>query len=221
MKLIPYLLLLCCFFQYHAKAQDTLFFKNAGTLVVSVKEISPTDIQYKKFEAPDGPMYIVGRGDVEKIVYKNGVTEKLDPPVATNTVKTQEYPIASSSLVYVGKIEYADTKRRSSSLINMALGHPDPKKKNALFNLAGDIKKLKIHQDGTRTGAITFGGFAVAGGIIYTAAYTLSGGTDDLEVFAIPPIIFGTAGIILGAASISFNINLKQKRHEFVRIYNE
>lgn len=206
-------------FYITAHSQDTLFFKNASALVVIVKEISPDEVQYKKFELPDGPIYIVRKNDIEKIVYKNGIVENLAPSAATNAATVQESPAASPSLVYVEKIEYADTKRRS--VLNLALGHPDLNKKNALLNIAPGIKRLKGHQDGTRGGAIIFGGFALAGGIIYTAAYTLSGGTDGIEVFAVPPIVFGAAGIILGSASIAINISLKHKRKEFVRIYNE
>jgi hypothetical protein len=208
------LMTLCSF------SQDTLFFKNASTLVVIVREVSPTEVQYKKFEMPDGPMYIVGRNDLEKIVYKNGIVESLKP-AAVNTVNEQQSPEPIPSPVYIEKIEYRDTKRKPSSLINMALGYPDLKKKNDLLNVATDIRRLKIHQDGTRGGAIIFGGFAIAGGVIYLAAYTLSGSSNGVEVFAIPPIVFGVAGVILGSASIAININLRHKRHEFVRIYNE
>ena len=55
-------------------AQDTIFYKKAGNIVVFVKEVSQTEVQYKKVEMPDGPMYIIDKNDIAKIVYKNGFT---------------------------------------------------------------------------------------------------------------------------------------------------
>jgi hypothetical protein len=218
MNKILFSILFICLSSY-LYSQDTIFFKNREPLVVRVLEISKTEVQYKKFELPDGPVYIVERNDVEKIVFRNGTVERMGAAAPSNPVAVQETPANNPAPAYVAPINYADTKRRS--VLNLALGHPDLNKKNALLNIAPGIKRLKGHQDGTRGGAIIFGGFAVAGGIIYTAAYGLMGSTDGIEVFAVPPIVFGAAGVILGSASIAINVNLKRKRKEFVRIYNE
>lgn len=216
-----------CLLNLISFSQDTLFFKNAGKLEVIVKEVSPTEIQYKKFEMPDGPMYIVNRGDIEKIVYKNGYTEILKPSAAPATAAadapSQELTVYNQPVsVNYDKISYADTKRRQSALIDLVLRHPDPKRRDPLMSAAASLRRMKVHQDGTRTGAIIFGGIAVAGTLLYTTIYTFSSGsTNGLEVFAVPPVLFGTAGVVLGAVSISINANLKRKRHEFVRAYNE
>jgi hypothetical protein len=223
MKLIQ-CLILCCLCSLYGKAQDTLFFKNAGTLVVTVKEVSPTEIQYKKFDMPDGPMYIVSRNDLEKIVYKNGYTESLKPAPAapTATIAEQSYtPAYDPLLINHEKIDYADTKRRYSSLVDLIYRHPDPKRRDQLAGAAANLRSLKIHQDGTRTGAIIFGGIAIAGAVVYTAVYSLSYHAEGTEIFAVPPVLFGTLGVILGSASVAINLNLKKKRHEFVRLYND
>lgn len=216
-----------CLLNLISFSQDTLFFKNAGKLEVIVKEVSPTEIQYKKFEMPDGPMYIVNRSDIEKIVYKNGYTEILKPstPPATASADTpsQELTVYNQPVsVNYDKINYADTKRRQSALVDLVLRHPDPKRRDPLMSAAANLRRMKVHQDGTRTGAIIFGGVAIAGTLLYTTIYTFSSGnTNGLEVFAVPPVLFGAAGVALGAVSISINANLKKKRHEFVRAYNE
>lgn len=218
-----------CMLNFFAFSQDTLYFKNAGKSEVIVKEVSPTEIQYKKFDMPDGPMYIVSRDDIEKIVYRNGHTEILTASVATNTVSPatpqQEfstYNPQSTVAVNTEKISYADTKRRQSALIDLVLSHPDPKRRDPLMSAAANLRKMKVQVDGTRTGAIIFGGLAIAGTFVYSLAYVASlGNASGIEVFAVPPVLFGTAGVALGATSIAISVNLRHKRHAFVRAYNE
>jgi hypothetical protein len=211
-------------------SQDTLFFINAGKMIVVVKEVSQTEIQYKKVELPDGPMYIISKNDIEKVVYKNGYSEIIKAPIETTTTfnsnnNTQVFAAYDPKAdINTEKLTYKDTKRRYSSVVTLVDRHPDPNRRSSLMQSARTLKSFKKHRDGTRTGAIIFGGIAIGGVAIYTLAYAASAGTiygDPGLLFEAPPVIFGTLALILGAASISFNINLNKKRNEFVRAYNE
>lgn len=222
----PNFAVLFFFFCLHSIAQDTIFFKNAGNIVVIVKEVAQTEVQYKKAELPDGPMYIISKDDIEKIVYKNGYTEIIKKAVETtnsfSNVSTQTFEVYNATEnINTEKITYSDTKRRYSSVTTLIDRHPDPNRRSSLMQSARTLKNLRRHQDGTRTGAIIFGGIAIGGIAIYTLASTISYNNDPDPVFAGPPIVFGTLAVILGAASISFNINLKKKRNDFVSAYNQ
>lgn len=176
---------------------------------------------------PDGPMYITSKNDIEKIIYKNGYTETMKPAVvATETPAGQNFTVyRSEEPRNLEKITYNDTKRRYGYFVTMIDRHPDLSRKETLTKSAISIRSLKRHQDGTRTGAIIFGGVALAGGILYGAlssigAFDYSGGLDN-SMFIASPVVFGTAAVILGGASIAININLKKKRQEFVNLYNQ
>lgn len=210
-------------------SQDTIFFKNAGTLVVIVKEVAQTEVQYKKAELPDGPMYIISKNDIEKIVYKNGYTEVIKKATIINTSNpsSQTFEVYKSSEnsnpenLNMEKITYSDTKRRYSSVVTLVDRHPDPNRRSSLLQSAKTLKNFKRHQDGTRTGAIIFGGVAIGGIAVYTLASAVSYGSDPDPIFAGPPVVFGTLALVLAATSISFNINLKKKRNDFVSAYNQ
>lgn len=199
--------------------QDTLFLKDKRKLIVQVKEVSQTEIQYKKTDLLDGPMYITSKNDIEKIIYKNGYTE---------VVKSETISVEKSFTVYknvadinMEKINYADTKKRHGFLVSLIDRHPDPSRKDQLMQSAIEMKGLKRHQDGTRTGAIIFGGIAIGGALLYSAMSAESYQNTVEPIFAGPPVVFGALALALGATSIAININLRKKRHEFVNLYNQ
>ena len=79
------------------KGQDQLFKKDNTKLEVKVFEVSPTQIKYKLFSNPDGPLYVINKNEVALIIYKNGQHEAFkDLPVEnTNTnVPDNSYEIA-------------------------------------------------------------------------------------------------------------------------------
>ncbi|MBI3520216.1 MAG: hypothetical protein HY062_12790 [Bacteroidetes bacterium] len=211
-----------------ALSQDTILFKDKQRIIAIVKEVSPTEVQYKKAEMPDGPMYIVSKRDIEKIIYKNGYTETFQSSVAASepAPSTQVFTVQSATTLdpYLSKITYSDTKKRYYHMTSLIDRHPDQSRRESLTTLASSIKSLKRHQNGTRTGAIAFGGVALAGAAVYgllssVGAFDYPSG--DGALFAASPLVFGTAAVILGSVSVAVTINLKKKRHEFVNLYNQ
>lgn len=211
---------LCLFFTIIGKAQDTIVFKDKQKIIVIVKEVSLTEIQYKKLELPDGPMYIVSKNDIEKIIYKNGYIEILKTTVEpTNT--GQPFVVYSNTDVNNEKITYNDTKARYYRILNLVERHPDVKRRENLMLNLKLMRNLKQHQNGTRTGAIIFGSISIAGIALYALSSGLSSGGYVDPVLALPPIVFGALGIGLGATSIAINFKLREKRKDFVLLYNE
>ena len=198
--------------------QDTLFLKDKQKLVVLVKEVSQTEIQYKKFAMQDGPMYITSKNDVEKIIYKNGYAEVF---------KTETAPSGNDFVVYgkensninTDKIVYTDTKRRRSSLISLIERHPEEKRKPDLLKMASSLRGLKGGQDATRTVGIIFGGITIATGMLTGLIYSFD--SNSGQAFAIVPLAFGTVALISTAVAVTLHVKLKKKRHEFVNLYNQ
>ncbi len=198
--------------------QDTLFLKDKQKLIVLVKEVSQTEIQYKKAELKDGPMYITSKNDVEKIIYKNGYTEVFKTEVAPSG---NDFAVYGNNNVSVNtdKIVYKDTKRRRSSLISLIERHPDEKRKPELLNLSKSMRGLKAGQDATRTVGIVFGGITLATGLLTGLIYSYDSYAG--ESFAVVPLAFGTVALISTAVAVTLHINLKKKRHAFVNLYNQ
>ena len=59
-----------------AKAQDIITFRDGKQVEANIIEITQTEIKYKKFRNPDGPLYTIGKHQVETITYSYGEIEE-------------------------------------------------------------------------------------------------------------------------------------------------
>jgi hypothetical protein len=57
------------------KAQDKIYRKNGQVLKVKILEISSSEIKYRIFNEPDGPIYVLEKDRIKKIQYENGRVE--------------------------------------------------------------------------------------------------------------------------------------------------
>ena len=72
------------------RAQDIIYLNNGSKFEATVKEISASEIKYKNFTNPDGPTYVITKGDVLFIEYKNGVIDIINTnPLSISPVKTE------------------------------------------------------------------------------------------------------------------------------------
>ncbi len=70
---------------------DMLYKKDKSIIEAVIVEVSDTEIEYRRFSAPDGAVYKIKKADVSKIVYTNGETEELIT-TATNPDKKTAAP---------------------------------------------------------------------------------------------------------------------------------
>lgn len=207
-------------------SQDTIFFKSKDKIVVFVKEVSQKEIQYKKFEMPDGPMYVVDRDVIDKIVYKNGHVDNMTAAKSPEVVQDpQPFTVLNDNkpAVHNEKITYEDAKRRYYYMSNLANSHPNESKRPMLLQTAKSIRNLKYGQDATRTVGIVFGAMTIATGAIYgiiTRINANNGGTSGGDFFIVP-VACGSLAVVMAGTSVAFHVNLKKKRHDFVKAYNE
>jgi hypothetical protein len=202
-----------------AHAQDTIVYKNATKMAVVLKEISPSEIRYQRVGMPDGPDYVINKVEVDRVIYKNGTSETFHtaPPLQAQTQSPVEP--SSATTTYNGKIDYRTAKKSYSTLSILAMGHPDLKRQPQLSELALDIKHHKNAQDGTRTGAIVCGGLAIGGTFLYALSYAITNNSEP--AFYVPPAVLGGLALAMGSVSIVYNVRLRDKRKEFVDLYNE
>jgi len=59
-------------------AQDIIVLKNGLEIKGKVLEITPTTIEYKKFDDPDGPTMLVPKSDVSMVKYHDGTRDLLE-----------------------------------------------------------------------------------------------------------------------------------------------
>ena len=197
-------------------SQDTIFYKIATKVVAIVKEVSQTEVQYKKVDMPDGPMYIVSKNDLTKIIYKNGYTEEIKSTVVETP--SQPFTVTYAVPISEGKptISYSDT-RRDSKLKVLINKHPDESVKTTLIGYHKSMRSLKAGQDATRTVAVVFGALTIPASVISVFAVTLGGGDSWIAL----PVTTGAVALVCTAAAVTLNINLKKKRRAFVNLYNQ
>lgn len=88
------------------KAQDQLFKKDNTKLEVKILEINPTEIKYKLFTYPDGPIITILKSEVAMIIYQNGVHE---------VINTKPEPATAPQTVIVYKDEIVRSRRKSTT----------------------------------------------------------------------------------------------------------
>jgi hypothetical protein len=64
------------FLNISLKAQDKIYRKNGEVLKVKVLEVSSSEIKYKLFGDTDGPIYVLEKDRIKKIVYESGKVEQ-------------------------------------------------------------------------------------------------------------------------------------------------
>jgi hypothetical protein len=60
---------------YSTQAQDVIHKKNGKTIEAKVEEIGTSEIKYRLFNQPDGPIYVEEKENLLKIVFQDGRTE--------------------------------------------------------------------------------------------------------------------------------------------------
>ncbi len=95
--------LLCLFmiiFSIVCHAQDLIVKTNGEEIKAKVKAVSEKDIEYKKENNPDGPLYKIIKSEVLMIVYSTGQKEMFTTSSAVNAN-------AATNSVTNNKVEYA------------------------------------------------------------------------------------------------------------------
>lgn len=63
---------------YYSYSQDTLITRDSIKEAVKLIEISQTQLKYKRFNNPDGPLFVIDKSQVYMIIYQNGKRELFE-----------------------------------------------------------------------------------------------------------------------------------------------
>jgi len=193
-------------------AQDVLFKKNGEELKVKVLEILQTEVKYKNFDNPDGPVYTISKSDVARIKYANGTDEVIQQGRNNKPLFDEE------CLTMSGK--YVSHKRISKKQLGSIL-LADP----------ATAVAYRMYKDNHTGSMVTFfvGISALIGGVI-TEAWAQLNTLDDANVYGTTnpanqtTAEIGEAAIALGVGLITVSIVLHGLQthhfHNAIRIHN-
>ena len=74
-------LVLLLFFSLFSFSQDEILLISGDRVKAIITEINKKEVKYKKFSNPEGPLFVINKRDINKVIYKNGEEEIfLDAP---------------------------------------------------------------------------------------------------------------------------------------------
>jgi len=82
---------------FSVAAQDLIIFRDGSIIEAKVTKISPTEIQYKRFDQLEGPTIVIYANNVLSIRYENGRVDNINPapipmPIPKQKQKQTENP---------------------------------------------------------------------------------------------------------------------------------
>lgn len=90
-------LILCLFAVKQQFAQDTIVKRDRRVVIAKIIEISETEVRYKRFDLPDGPLYIESKADIEYIAYPNGDKDKFAAAPQPAAIPAPSHPFLISA----------------------------------------------------------------------------------------------------------------------------
>lgn len=110
-KVFSMLMLLCL--TMTVVAQDIVVKKDGTTIKAKVTEVSRTEIKYKRFDNPNGPVYTISVAELLAINYENGNTESFDGATQStvSTATNGERNLTDSQLVGLYKNQNAKPQK--------------------------------------------------------------------------------------------------------------
>jgi hypothetical protein len=190
-------------------SQDTLIMKSGNLISSKIIEVSSDKIKYKRFDNPEGPVFIVNSTDVNIIKYKTGITDtiRINPVAAAATVRDLTPPIYKQGPYY--KQGYNKFREKE---MHALVSQPGDPLILSYVNKANTSKKLEP------IGFVAIPAFAF--GVVW-AGYAFLENFGSHNVSYAPTLAaFGASAAAL-AASITFKVRRQHYNGLAVRAYNE
>lgn len=80
-------------------AQDIIFKHDDKEIETKIEEMTDTEIKYREFAEPDGPVYVIPKSDVSKIKFENGEI-MIFPTSGNNSGTDMEKPVYTIGDIY-------------------------------------------------------------------------------------------------------------------------
>ena len=94
--------IVCCLIGASSAAQDIILKRNAEQIEAVVKEITDTDVKYRKFTHTEGVTYSIRRSEVFSITYENGTKDLFADEKPQAVAASYPYPpVSRLSLIHI------------------------------------------------------------------------------------------------------------------------
>lgn len=217
-------LILFVFFNVVAFAQDTLYKRNSTEIIVAkVIEISTVEIKYKRFDLPDGPVFVIDKNQIEKIKYMVGSVEYFNVNIPKPSIINDQYANTNPEVIEPygnrGIYLYKGNKTGVRSVFDIIEYRNISWKNREITTLIYESKKQKRNQylsgfSSIGVGLVTLVGVSLVSSRSYNYQNSVS---NSLGVLAL-----GTLGVV-ATQVISYNCKLSYLKfaNKAVDIYNK
>lgn len=113
-----YLFLFCLTFLF-GKTQDKIYLSDNSVIESKISEMGINEIKYKKFDNPDGPVYVIEKSKVVMVIFENGTHEVIN---TASSITSKDEPTVIDILPFyqIGKnligINYFDLPFKNLTL---------------------------------------------------------------------------------------------------------
>ena len=114
MKRLLVLLLVSIPFVSVLNAQDVITMKDGSDVQAKILEVTTSEIKYKKFSNPDGPVFTVKKSEVLLVRYENGEQDVFSDNQQTNGYVPNTTEIVVEGMKYNEYCKFYDTKNYQS-----------------------------------------------------------------------------------------------------------
>jgi hypothetical protein len=128
------------------KAQDVITLKDGSEIKAKVTEINTLEVRYKKWDNPEGPVFVIEKSNIFMIKYENGTKDIVNPiqqspPASPQSDNKPTMPyIEARPAGFVGVKFYDATGHR----IPTSIGWDAFKKVPAAFDMTSKAKSTEI-----------------------------------------------------------------------------
>jgi hypothetical protein len=219
-KVFALLLILFCL-RPALKAQDTISMRKGETIIARVLEVSLTEIRYKRFDSPDGPVYIAPKWEVNYVVYANGRKESYESVQAPAPILPAA-PLIDLSIQKSGRYYYYKERRISEpDMLAVAKLRKD-KKVDLMIKKTEDKRFIQNCFVGAGIGVFVIGGY------IYLSNTPARRGRRGSPVSSSTSTTarqnggyMMLAGLASEVAGITFKLDRTRHAHMVVDLYNK
>jgi hypothetical protein len=204
-----------------AFSQDTILLTDNKSIIANVSEVSPSEIKYKRFDMPDGPVFTVYLFNVHSIHYKNGVVDHFNKMASDPVITPLPAPVQEKDydFVQVDKKTYTYNGRPAGvNKMNKIMSSKNDKELNAMLVKMNASKRRQY----LGFGAIPAAGLAFYG-LLYGSITEDSGfGNDGISNFFYGAAAVGAVAIVgFTATGIIFSGKYQKHKKAAVKLYNE
>ena len=222
-------LVLFLFSCFVVNAQDTIYKLNGELIAAKILEINQADIKYKRFNLPEGPLFITSRAEIQKIKFANGavdsfrVAETVSPvtpaPVVSEPFTIEPAPVSPAQTNALRKTGsggylYQNSRLSEKRMLFLAIDKNRTWKNKELDKAILATRDFKSNQY-----ISGFGGAALAIGCILVAGSTANNSNSYTSI----ALSFNAIGIFIASQIVSpmFKRKRVQNAEKVMTLFNQ